>query len=70
MISDINVNVEENDMEASHRFGKPDVRLKSKKTIVFFVNRKNCNKIFEKKKKLAKLNYEKRNFRWGTKNVC
>ena len=60
MISDINVNVEENYMEASHRFGKPDVRSKSKKTIVCFVKRKNCNKTFEKKKKLAKLNYGKR----------
>ena len=67
MMSDINVNIEENDIEACHRFGKPDVKSKSKKTVVRFVNRKNCNKIFENKKKLAKLNNEKHNFREGTK---
>ena len=66
MMSDINVNIEENDIEACHRFGKPDVTSKSKKTIVRFANRKNCNKIFENKKKLAKLNNEKHNFREGT----
>ena len=66
MMSNINVNIEENDIEACHRFGKPDVTSKSKKTIVRFANRKNCNKIFENKKKLAKLNNEKHNFREGT----
>ena len=66
-MSDINVNIEENYIEACHRFGKPEVTSKSKKTIVRFVNRKNCNKIFENKKKLAKLNNEKHNFREGTK---
>ena len=64
---DINVNIEENDIEACHRFGKPDVKSKSKKAVVRFVNRKNCNKIFENKKKLAKLNNEKHNLREGTK---
>ena len=53
-MSDISVNIEENDIEACHRFGKPDVRSKSKKTVVRFVNKKNCNKIFENKKKLIK----------------
>ena len=67
MMSDINLNVEENDIEACHRFGKPDVGSKSKKTIGRFFNRKSCNKIFENKKKLAKLNNEKHNFREGTK---
>ena len=33
MMSDINLNVEENDIEACHRFGKPDIGSKSKKTI-------------------------------------
>lgn len=28
MMSDINVSIKESDMEAFHRFGKPDVRLK------------------------------------------
>ena len=67
MMSDINVNIEENDIEACHRFDKPDVTSKSKETIVRFANRKNCNKIFENKKKLAKLNNQKHNFREGTK---
>ena len=66
-MSDINVNIEENYIEACHRFGKPEVTSKSKKTIVRFVNRKNCNKIFENKKKLAKLNSQMHNFREGTK---
>ena len=42
------------DIGACHRFGKADVRLESKKTIVTFINRKSCNQIFENKKKLAK----------------
>ena len=67
MMSDINVNNEGNDIEACHRFGKPDVTSKSKKTIVRFANRKNCSKIFENKKKSAKLNNQKHNFREGTK---
>ena len=66
VMSEINVSIEENDIEACHRFGKPDVTSKSKKTVARFANRKNCNKIFENKKKLAKLNNEKHNF---TKNV-
>ena len=74
MISNTNVNIEENDIEVCHRFGKPDVKSKSKKIVVRFVNRKNCNKIFENKNKLKKLNNElakssneKHNFREGTK---
>ena len=67
MMSGINTKIEENDIEACHRFGKPDVTSKSKKTIVRFANRKNCNKIFENKKKLAKLNNQKHNFREGPK---
>ena len=66
-MSEINVSIEENDIEACHRFGKPDVTSKSKKTIVRFANRKNCSKIFENKKKSAKLNNQKHNFREGTK---
>ena len=33
MMSDINVNIEDNDITACHRFGKPNVRSKSKKKI-------------------------------------
>ena len=68
MMSDINVNIEENDIEACHRFGKPDIKSKSKNTVVRFVNRKNCNKTFENKKKLAKLNNGKHNFREQNEN--
>ena len=67
MVSNINVNIEENDIKLCHRFGKPDATSKSKKTIVRFVNRKNCNKIFENKKKLNENNNGKHNFREGTK---
>ena len=35
MMSDINVNIEDNDITACHRFGKPDVRSKSKKKCSF-----------------------------------
>ena len=62
MMSDINVNIKENDIEACHRSGKPDVKSKSKKTVVLFVNKKNYNKVFENEKKLAKLNNGKHNF--------
>ena len=34
MMSDININIEGNDVEASHRFGKPDVRSKYSRAIV------------------------------------
>ena len=66
-MSNINVNIEQIDIEACHRFGKPEVKSKSKKTANRFVNRKNCNKIFENKKKLSKLNNGKHNFREETK---
>ena len=66
MMSNINVYIEENDIEVCHWFGKP-VTSKSEKTIVRFANKKNCNKIFENKKKLAKLNSQMHNFREGTK---
>ena len=69
-MSDINVNMEKCDIEASHRFGKPDVViLKPKKAIVCFVNKKSCNKTFENKKKLAKLNKQKHNLREGAKSL-
>ena len=55
MMSDINVDIEENDVEACHIFGKPDVRSKSKKTVVHFVNRNNCNKILQNKKETCKI---------------
>ena len=59
MMSNVNVNIAENDIEACDRFDKPDGRSNSKKRIVRFVNRIICNKIFENKKKLVKLNNDK-----------
>ena len=58
MISDINVYIEENDIDACHRFTKTDARSKL---------RKSCSRIFGNKKKLAKLNNEKHKFRGGVK---
>ena len=51
-LADIDVFIETQNIEACHRFGKPD-RDKSQKTIVRFVNRKNCKKVLFNKKKLS-----------------
>ena len=37
-ISDIEINVSGNDIKAYHMMGKPDKKLKSRKTIEHFVN--------------------------------
>ena len=47
-LSDIDVQVEPRDIEACHRIGKPT--SKTQKTIVRFVNRKNCQKDLANKK--------------------
>ena len=39
MVSNINVNIEENDIKLCHRFGKPDATSKSKKTIVLLTGK-------------------------------
>ena len=44
ILSDIDVDVDSNALEACHRFGKPERRTKSRKTIVRFTNRKYCKK--------------------------
>ena len=54
VLADIDVLVESQDVEACHRFDKPD-RDKSQKTIVRFVNRKNCKKFYLTRKNLAVL---------------
>ena len=64
VLPDIDVQVEPRNIEASCRIGKPT--SKAQKTIVRFVNRKNCEKILANKKKLLKLNNEKHNFHVGT----
>ena len=55
---------EPRNIEACHRIAKPT--SKTQKTIVRFVNRKNCEKVLANKKKLLKLNNEKHNFHAGT----
>ena len=64
VLSAIDVQVEPRDIEACHRIGKPT--SKTRKTIVRFVNRKNCEKILANKKKLLKLSNAKHNFHAGT----
>ena len=44
ILSDIDVDVGFNAVEACHRFGKPEKTTKSRKTIVRFTNRKYCKK--------------------------
>ena len=61
VLADIDVFVERHYIEACNRFGKPD-RQKSQKTIVPFVNRKNCKKVLFNKKKLGSTDCSKHNF--------
>ena len=53
-LADIDVLVESQDIEACHRFGKPD-RDNSQKTILDFVNRKTVRKFYLTRKNLAVL---------------
>ena len=64
VLSDIDVQVEPRDIEACYRIEKST--SKTQKTIVRFVNRKNCEKVLANKIKLFKLNNEKHNFHAGT----
>ena len=50
VLLDTDVQVESRDIEACHRIGKPS--SKTQKTIVRFVNRKNCEKVLANKKKV------------------
>ena len=60
-LADIDVLVESQDIEACHRFGKPD-KDKSQKTILDFVNRKNSKKVLLNKRKLSSIDDNKHNF--------
>ena len=60
-LADIDVLVESQDIEACHRFGKPD-RNNFQKTILDFVNRKNSKKVLLNKKKLSSIDNSKHNF--------
>ena len=66
VLADIDISVESQDIEACHRFGEPD-RDKSQKTIVQFVNRKNCKKVLFNKNKLSSIDCSKHNFTQNTK---
>ena len=61
ILSDIEVQVTANDIEACHRIGQSN-KNKSKKTIIPFVNRKHCRKTLENKKKLASNDFSKYKF--------
>ena len=65
-LADIDVLVESQDIEACHRFGKPD-RDNSQKTILDFGNRKNSKKVLLNKKKLSSIDNSKHNFMQNTK---
>ena len=52
ILASVNINVNDSDIEATHRLGK------SGKTIIRFVNRKNCLKLLSKKKDLSSLGRE------------
>ena len=55
ILSDIDVNVTTNDIEACHRVGKRDNKIGSTKAIVRFVNRKNAKQALYNKKKLSRI---------------
>ena len=51
ILSDIDLKVTSNDIEACHKIGKKNNRINSTKTIIWFVNRKHAKKdLFNKKK--------------------
>ena len=55
ILTDININVASNDIEACHRIGKKDSRIGSTKTIIRFVNRKHAKQTLYNKKKLSQV---------------
>ena len=58
-LTDINVNVAINDIEACHRIGKKDTRIGSTKAIICFVNRKHARQVLYNKKKLSQVKKKK-----------
>ena len=61
ILSDIVVSIQSEEIEACHRFGKTDRKVKSKNTIICFVNRKHCKKALLNKKKLSNINNDQLN---------
>ena len=67
ILSDIGINIQSEEVEACHRFGKTDRKSKSKKTIIRLVNRKHCKKALHNKEKLSNVNNNKFSFNAETK---
>ena len=65
ILSDIDVKVTSNDIEACHRIGKKNNRINSTKTIIWFVNRKHTKKALFNKKKLPQ---NHKNYSFNTNN--
>ena len=65
ILSDIDVKVTSNDIEACHRIGKKINRINSTKTIIQFVNRKHAKKALFNKKKLSQ---NHKNYSFNTNN--
>ena len=55
ILTDINVNVASNDIEACHRIGKKDTRIGSTKTIICFVNRRHAKQALHNKNKFSQV---------------
>ena len=51
-MADIDVKMQKGDTHACHRFGKPGCQIEILKINVHFVNKKNCQRIFDNKKSL------------------
>ena len=63
ILKEIDVKVEERDIEACHRLPKGRDAKGPARTIVRFVNRKNCDEIFRKKRNLKNVDKQKLNLR-------
>ena len=50
ILSDTGENIQSEGIGACHQFGKTDMKTNSKKTIIYFVNRKHCNNEFTNNK--------------------
>ena len=67
ILTEIDVKVEDRDIEACHRLPKGRFGKGPARTIVRFVNRKNCDKIFTKKRNLK--NIDKKKLKLGSNNI-
>ena len=65
ILSDIDVKVTSNDIEACHRIGKKNNRINRTKTIIRFVNKKHAKKALFNKKKLSQ---NHKNYSFNTNN--